>query len=434
MIKVKLKKILNRKGVKGASRALVPGIGSLCGYIILLVCMALGMGILVSCSHNDEPVSKPKEAKRTVLVYAIASNNLWSDFRSDRAEMLNGLENVNLDDKRLLVYWVSPTHGLSEDDKDPETGNPFPPALYEVERDKTTGELSFVILKTYTRSVYSTDPKRMSAVIADAMAAAPSQRYGLVLWSHGLGWLPATHTTRSSDVSTRRGPALHSFGYDEELQGIGEMDIDELASAIPDNMFDYIWFDACYMTGIETIYQLRNKCETLVGYPTEIWSGGMPYEMVIGTLMSEDPNLSEAADKVFEYYASAGWPATVSVISMSGIEQLADAVKDIYAHGVTLDYEEIYALQYYSRNTKYPFYDLGQYTLKLAEKLPEEYTVALRSALDKTVIYKAITPLSFDRRPFSQEAYSGLSTHVWRGDGSDAETFYSTLDWYQRVY
>ncbi|MDE6803904.1 MAG: hypothetical protein K2J29_04655, partial [Muribaculaceae bacterium] len=71
MIKVKLKKILNRKGVKGASRALVPGIGSLCGYIILLVCMALGMGILVSCSHNDEPVSKPKEAKRTVLVYAI---------------------------------------------------------------------------------------------------------------------------------------------------------------------------------------------------------------------------------------------------------------------------------------------------------------------------------------------------------------------------
>ncbi|MDE5795758.1 MAG: hypothetical protein K2H75_01475, partial [Muribaculaceae bacterium] len=95
---------------------------------------------------------------------------------------------------------------------------------------------------------------------------------------------------------------------------------------------------------------------------------------------------------------------------------------------------DIEQLQYYSRNTKYPFYDLGQYVLKLAEQVPEEYGNALRSALDKTVIYKAITPLSFDRRPFNQEVYSGLSTHIWRADNSDAERFYSTLDWYKKVY
>lgn len=404
---------------------------------LLTVCGIVAIGMLPSCGHNDEPepVNKTKKVKRTVLVYAIASNNLWSDFRSDRDEMLRGLENVNLDESRLLVYWVSPTHGLYEGEKDPVTGNPYPPALYEVERDKATGELDFVTLNTYSRSVYSTDPKRMSDVIADAMNTAPAEHYGLVLWSHGLGWLPAAHRSRGTETETRSGTIFHSFGYDEELNGIDEMDIDELALAIPDNTFDYIWFDACYMTGIETVYQLRHKCETLVGYPTEIWSGGIPYDIVISTLISEKPNLEDAAGKVFDYYASAGWPATVSVISMAGLEELADAVKDIYQkNGVILSSEEIAQLQYYSRNTKYPFYDMGQYVLKLAENLPAEYSVALQSALDKSVKYKAITPLNFDRRPFNQEVYSGLSTHIWRGDDSNAEIFYSTLDWYRRVY
>ncbi|MDE5875976.1 MAG: hypothetical protein K2H47_00495 [Muribaculaceae bacterium] len=403
---------------------------------LFMMCAVLFVGLLTSCSHSDEPepINSTKKAKRTVVVYAIASNNLWSDFRSDRAEMLRGLENTNLDASRLLVYWVSPTHGLYEGDKDPATGNPYPPALYEVKRDKATGDLGFVTLKTYSRSVYSTDPKRMSDVIADAIAVAPAEHYGLVLWSHGLGWLPASHRSRSSDSNTRGGNILYSFGYDEELNGIDEMDIDELAAAIPNNVFDYIWFDACYMTGIETVYQLRHKCETLVGYPTEIWSGGMPYDIVIETLMSENPDLIAAANKVFDHYALAGWPATASVISMAGLEQLADAVKNIYEQGITLTSNEVEQMQYYSRNTKYPFYDLGQYALKLAEKLPEEYSAALKVALDKSVIYKAITPLSFDRRPFNQEVYSGLSTHIWRGDNSEAEKFYSTLDWYKRVY
>lgn len=403
---------------------------------LFMMFAVLFMGLLTSCGHSDDPdpVNKTKKAKRTVIVYAIASNNLWSDFRSDRAEMLRGLENTDLDMSRLLVYWVSPIHGLYESDRDPVTGNPYPPSLYELKRDKVTGELGFVTLKTYSRSVYSTDPQRMRDVIADAMATAPSERYGLILWSHGLGWLPATHRSRSSESDTRGGTILHSFGYDEELNGIDEMNIDELAAAIPDNVFDYIWFDACYMTGIETVYQLRHKCETLVGYPTEIWSGGMPYDIVIETLMAEKPDLITAADKVFDHYASAGWPATASVISMAGLEQLADAVKDVYAQGLMLTESEIKQIQYYSRNTKYPFYDLGQYVLKLAENVPEEYGTALKSALDKTVIYKAITPLSFDRRPFNQEVYSGLSTHIWQNDNSDAEKFYTTLDWYQRVY
>ncbi len=403
---------------------------------LLTACMIMVIGLLSSCGHHDEPdiVDNSKSVKRTVLVYAIASNNLWSDFRSDRAEMLRGLENVNLDESRLLVYWVSPTYGLDKSDKDPETGNPYPPALYELKRDKATGELGFVMLNSYTRSVYSTDPKRMSDVITYALATAPAENYGLVLWSHGLGWLPATHRSRSQETDTRGGTIFHSFGYDEELSGVDEMNIDELASAIPDNKFDYIWFDACYMTGIETIYQLRNKCKTLVGYPTEIWSGGMPYDMVIETLIAEKPNFVEAASKVFDYYASAGWPATVSVVSMAGLEELADVVRDIYKEDVALTSGEIVQLQYYSRNTKYPFYDFGQYVFKLADKLPTDYTAALQSALDKCVIYKNITPLNFNRQPFNQEVYSGLSTHVWQGDGSDAEIFYSTLDWYKRVY
>lgn len=70
-----------------------------------------------------------------------------------------------------------------------------------------------------------------------------------------------------------------------------------LADAIPDGVFDFIWFDACYMSGIETAYELRDKCDTFVAYPTEVYTPGMPYNLTIPYILKETPDLKSAASE-----------------------------------------------------------------------------------------------------------------------------------------
>lgn len=384
-----------------------------------------------SCGHEDEPVVPVpgKENRHTLLVYAVASNNLWFDYKNDQAEMLAGLKDVDLDKYSLLVYRVAPL----------TVQNPATSQIYDTELLKAVrgdkGELTLKTIKTYNRKVFSTDPARLGEVVDDMQSFAPASSYGLMLWSHGLGWLPKSETARP-----RYNSAMYSFGQDDGPTGIDRMDIDELADALPDNLFDYIWFDACYMSGIETIYELRDKCSTMVAYPTEIWSEGMPYQYVLPYIMMESPMLTTAAAKVFDYFESRNAASTIAVIDMSHIEELADAVRDIYSMSDASEMKATDGLQYYSRSVgypfyhQYPFYDLGQYTATLASKLPAEYGDNLKRTLSDAVRYKAISKRSFENKPFNSEVYSGISTHVMQYDGSAAEAFYTTLDWYGRVY
>ena len=47
------------------------------------------------------------------------------------------------------------------------------------------------------------------------------------------------------------------------------MEIDDLAKGLPDDLFDFILFDACYMASVECTYELRNKAEYILASPTE---------------------------------------------------------------------------------------------------------------------------------------------------------------------
>ena len=45
-------------------------------------------------------------------------------------------------------------------------------------------------LKTYDFD-NSTNPSTLNTVLIDAKMLSPSKQYGLILWSHATGWLPA---------------------------------------------------------------------------------------------------------------------------------------------------------------------------------------------------------------------------------------------------
>ena len=379
----------------------------------------LAGGCLSSCGDHS-PEAK-EEIHTTVLLYAVASNNLYSNLIDDKEEILSAAANMNMKGLKMLVYQVTPSDN---------------PSLLEL-KAFDDGTYDFVSIREYSKDLYSTDPKRISEVINDVRTAYHSNLYGLVLWSHGTGLDPFNSTRASDDTSH---PMLHSFGSDKDNEKdsryADQINIDELADAIPDNLFNFIWFDACYMSGIETIYELRDKCRYFVGYPTEVFTPGMPYDLTLPYFLAEKPDLTGGAEAFFNYYAnyssSTMRVATVCVVDMEKVESVADYCRLAYADTPAPSTSNFLK---YTRGSIGPFYDFGQYTQAMAANNEAAPSVEdFKKRMNDMIIYSAATDKDFNYNPIDPDKFSGISCHVFVDNGSEKAEFYKTLDWYRRVY
>lgn len=370
----------------------------------------------MSCHREEHWDGK---AKRTVLIYAVASNNLSSYLTDDKNEMIAAAPNVAGlgKDVRLLVYSV-PSQNASE-------------ATLEELKAGDDGKWKFVAVKSYDRNTFSTDPVRMREVFSDVRDLSPSSNYGLIFWSHGTSWLP----NFTDHVVPNPSGLKKSFGLDK-YQGVTDYcDIDELASAVPDRMFDYIWFDLCYMMGVEVVYQLRDKCDFIGGYPTEDWGPGMNYDSTLPMLMAPIPDLAGAAKSFYDYYMNKDMAVTVTVVSTSGLERLASATAAIYANGTKPSGTA--GLMNFSRLST-GFYDFGQYTRKYLDASASENAALIQafdSALKDITVFGGCSTKDFNNKAnaFDPAQYSGLSCH-FPGSSADAkENYYRSLDWAKAV-
>lgn len=382
----------------------------------LALIFAILLVILSSCDKKDEPKESSK-TQRTVLIYAVASNNLSSDLASDKNEMIEAAPNVTGlgNDVRVLLYSV-PSQAATE------------ATLAELKKD-ATGAWGFQPLKSYDRNTFSTDPARMREVFSDVRTSATAENYGLILWSHGTGWIP-----NFSDHQVPGG-MQKSYGMDK-YQGVTDYcDIDELAYAIPDGMFDYIWFDLCYMMGVEVAYQLRNKCDIIAGYPTEDWQYGMNYDVTLPMLAAPNPDYAGAGKAFFEYYDGQNMAVTVTVIKTDGLERLAETAAAIYANGNRPT--SVSGLMNYSR-LRTPLYDFGQFTKRYLDSSDAD-EAALQAAFDKALaditIYAGCSTKNFNGTEgvFDPTEYSGFSCYFPGTATTAIEDYYNSLDWPLRV-
>lgn len=397
------------------------------GTALLSVVMSMS-----SCG-DDKPQgpTEPDSIKRCVLLYAVASNNLYENLLSDKDEILEAARDMDLTGLSMMVYQVTRNDSAR---------------LLQLRRGRD-GVCEFISVKSYDKDIYSTDPRRIGAVIEDVRALTNANNYGLIFWSHGTGIDPSfsTHDTRSDCdemVFSETRHSFYSFGSDnnpEKDKGYyDEIDIDELADAIPDGVFDFIWFDACYMSGIETAYELRDKCDTFVAYPTEVYTPGMPYNLTIPYILKETPDLKSAASEFFTYYSdhpsSSYRVATIAVMDMTKIEIVAEYCNRAYSGFSKAPSSS--GLQTYSRGKFGPFYDFGQYTRRVMEMNPTDMTSEdFERLMDEFVIYKSATDYDFNGRPISADNYSGVSCFRFsESDSSEKAQYYHTLDWYKRVY
>lgn len=389
------------------------------------------MTAFCSCDNTEpEPIPDPflnwyeptPPVERTLLIYSVAANNLLADLRKDSVEMvsagpaISGLGKTN----RVLLYFA------------PKSGAPTLSELI-----MASGQSQFKVLKTYGREQTSTHPDRIRQVWEDVRYFRPAAVYDMVLESHGTGWTPdfKTHTSAQKVRSASDGLSF-SFGNDQTLGPADSIDIHELANAFDDRQLGFIWFDACYMAGVETTYQLRNKADWFVGYVTEIGSEGLAYEDILPYIARETPDLKGAAESMFSTFSSRSYPASISIIDLSKLEELAAATRPLVC-GDEISY--VVWLQNYARRPNGPFYDFGQYVYSSAAALQasgadiDNFTRALGQA----VVHKQITQQSFSNSvTFDTEVYTGLSSHVPGLPATDqrAENYWHSLDWAKAAY
>ena len=415
-------------------------------YIKKITLSAIAFGISAfawSCdSEKDGPKGPEKKetAQTTLLIYAVATNSLSGNLVSDKNEMLKAAEKIDLDKNNILVF---ETRYLNDASTGASTSKVSLLKLSKIEE-----EYDWETIQEFENGYPSLDPSNINGIIQYVAENYPADNKGLILWSHSTASQPYVSSRALEDL-----PMMYSFGQDQiNKNEFNQINIDDLASSVPDNLFDYIWFDSCYMSNIETIYEFRDKCDAFIGYPTEVLEYGLPYDIVLPYLVGVKPDLKEAADLFFKYYAESSYAAmriaTIAVIDMNKIDLLADLFGEVSQE---LNVSSS-SLMKYTRYSTGPFYDLGDYAKALlkeqlngsSEEIPseeieiktEEFNKEWDDTLNECVIYKAATQYNFAGQLIDQDRYSGISTHVYSfgTQDSDSESYYKSLGWYQTTF
>jgi hypothetical protein len=350
-----------------------------------------------SCSEKDTETPLPR---RTVLIYMAADNNLYKNAKTDIDEMLSYAAPVN---GNLLVYIDVPEWSSDES-----------PQLLKIEQGKIT------TIKQYPQQ-NSASGAVLRKVIDDVTTMFAAQSYGLVLWSHGTGWLPQGVF---ETLNTKQSSALaQSFGKDNNH----EMSITELAEALPIK-FEYIIFDACLMGGIEVVYQLRNKAHVIIASPTETLVAGFPYNQILPHLFTDTPGYIEIATAYMDYYKSKSGilqTATIAVVSTQTLEAFAVTVKAAFANETTPVVPVLENIQSYNLSQPPVFYDLQDY---LQNVISDKNSLAnLQQLLSKIILYHDFTPCFLSELPIEKSC--GLSVYISSGN-DEMDMPYQLLDWY----
>lgn len=346
---------------------------------------------------------------RTMLVYMGADNNLediaMSNLSSMNAAMNKGMEHYN-----LLVFM------------DRRDTVDVPAALLHLHN------LQIDTVAKYPHA-NSSDPELMRKVIDEVLENWKAESYGLVLWSHGMSWLPADklhYVAASYGYTQRRAPLTKTFLLDEKPGSDSKhkwMELDELAEAIPENVFDFIAFDACFMGSVEVIYALRHKTDYVISSCYEIVSYGFPYHIITRDLLNG--NLMKACNEFYNYYNGMdGWHQMggISLVKTEGLDSLARCFRKVVDEcKEKIPEVDISTLQCFDRFNRHVLFDMGDIVDKLnpSKELLSEFHLQL----EECVPYKISTPYAFPgdiKDQIKIDKYCGMSMYVpikWYDEG-----------------
>lgn len=347
-------------------------------YTAILLCLALAAACSKEDGADDGVQPNSQTARRTVLVYMAAQNSLYQNAYNDSTEIMNGRQYI-ADDDRMLVF----------------VDRGGRPCLYRVARQWAKPQ----IVKQWDDTDFnSTDPQRFDEVVRYVKEQFPSREYGLVMWSHADGWIPAADTCYAANAAMRR---PWSFGIDTGRNDMGanegtQMEVTALAQVLEQNAMHlkYIFFDACLMQNLEVDYTLRHVADYVVASPMSIPAAGAYYtHQLRDGLFADDPSHiaktyhEDVEAKLSSDYSTIG--ICISCVRTSALDTLASALREWLGQSSLTgrqspDMSNVLAYQAYSNVYYYRPHNYDAYqTVK--QLFPPEGAERLTTLLDSLV-------------------------------------------------
>lgn len=330
-----------------------------------------------SCSDDGELPPYPDKAKQTVIMYMPwADNTIHYYFEKNISAFEAAIErNHGLDGNQLIVF-------IAENGQQSQMYRIY---YYD-------GKCRRETLKTYDfASCDYTTPEGISQIISDAIAAAPASTYALAIGCHGMGWVPA-----GTDVGTqtfmnniKAANAYPTRFFGSSGDPTYQTDILTLAEGIANTgvKMKYILFDDCYMSNIETAYDLRNVTDYLIASTCEIMIDGMPYDEIGIDLLNN--KFKNVVDKFYNYYSNFKTPCgTIGVTDCREVENMAYIMRQINDRYPDFPYNttDIQDLDGFENTI---FFDFGDYVSKLCSD--PNMLSTFKEQLGRLVPYKANT-------------------------------------------
>lgn len=288
------------------------------------------------------------------------------------------------------------------------------------------------VIKEYSNTVSTVDPDFVKGVFDLIRQEVPSESYGLILSSHGGGWVPADifDLYLYLDTANEQPLAERSF-YGQD--GYDCMELPQLAQALEGWDFRYVIFDACYMASVEGLYDVRGLSDYIIASSAEIMGTGFPYEDIIPILFSrEDHSLVEACEAYMDMYRESS--GTISLIDCTKLESLAQVMLQInQTEGEKL--VDVSNIQPYEAFSTHLYFDLEQYVETLTSN--EELLSMFDEALSDVVLFTDHTSQFFSA--VGDEAYidlprsCGLTCYVYQPGCENTHAAYLQTSWAKAV-
>ena len=386
----------------------------------LFICMISLAMTFTGCS--EEAFDTDSVNKQTILVFypwtgSKSNTGLLGYLQNNIDSICDGIiDRKGLNNSRVLVF-LSDKYNHS--------------TLYDLQYNATTKSVDRVPLKEYEGTSYAS-AEGFADILNEVKTQADALNYALIVGVHGCGWTYASDWSRypyyaRPSVTRPRDNNFSGiqFGPDPNASltrffgsvSLAEnaMDISTLAEGIRESglKMQYILFDACYMSNIETAYELKDVTNYMIASGSEIMAAGLPYRSMWSYLNSSTPNYSSIVSTSVNFYKnnSSAPFCNLAAIDCRQVEKLASVMKDINAENQLSADVNLDSIQHLDGFRPHLFYDLETYvdslrpsgylldqfknqlklTIKASDHTEEAYTCIYSSESFKIKNYCGIT-------------------------------------------
>ena len=338
-------------------------------FTLFICTISLAM-TFTSCS--EEAFDPDSVNKQTILVFypwtgSKSSTGLLGYLQNNIDSICDGIiDRKGLNNSRVLVF-LSDKYNHS--------------TLYDLQYNATTKSVDRVPLKEYEGASYAS-AEGIADILNEVKTKASALNYALIVGAHGCGWTYASDWSKYPDYArpsvTRprdnnfsgiqfgpdpNAPLTRFFGSVSLAENA--MEISTLAEGIRESglKMQYILFDACYMSNIETAYELKDVTNYMIASGSEIMAAGLPYRSMWSYLNSSTPNYSGIVSTSVNFYKnnSSAPFCNLAAIDCRQVEKLAGVMKDINAENQLLASVSLDSIQHLDGFRPNLFYDLETY-------------------------------------------------------------------------